>query len=179
MRVVARDGIRGVSHRAVATEADTSLRATTYYFASKDDLLAQALGHYVDERITRVEEAGRTLAADGGGSVDRAAELLAEFVVDELAAGHARLVAEYEFALESTRSSALAAEYHRFRRALLGLLTSALEQAGSTEPEVDARLVLAAVRGIELDALTGTDDGAAVRRQCRRLVQTLLARDDT
>lgn len=179
LRVVAREGIRGVTHRAVAAEAGTSLRATTYYFASKDDLLAQALAAYVDERLARVEQTGTTLTA-GLRTPDDAAELLADFVADELGAGHARLVAEYELALEATRSPTLAAEYRRFRDALLTRLAELLEAAGSAEAEVDAQLILAAVRGIELDALTGTGDPATqhVRATCHRLVHALLRRGE-
>ena len=36
LRVMTRDGIRAVTHRAVAAELGHSLRATTYYFASID-----------------------------------------------------------------------------------------------------------------------------------------------
>ena len=180
LRVVASEGIRGVTHRSVAAEAGTSLRATTYYFSSKEDLLDQALVHYVDERIARVEEAGAALTRNGPLSVARAAELLAAFVADELTAGHARLVAEYELALEATRSATLAANYARFREALIGLLTALAAAAGSAQPELDAHLILAAVRGIELDALTrpGGVDPALVDEQCRRLVEALLPGPD-
>ncbi|MCC6524571.1 MAG: TetR family transcriptional regulator, partial [Polyangiaceae bacterium] len=46
LRLLAREGPRGVTHRAVAAEAGTSLRATTYYFASREELLTEALRHY-------------------------------------------------------------------------------------------------------------------------------------
>ncbi len=35
LRVLAREGPRGVTHRAVAREAGTSVRATTYYVDSR------------------------------------------------------------------------------------------------------------------------------------------------
>lgn len=43
IRVVAGRGIAGLSHRAVAAEADVPLGSTTYHFASLDDLLIAAL----------------------------------------------------------------------------------------------------------------------------------------
>lgn len=181
LQVVARDGIQGVTHRSVAAEAGASLRATTYYFSSKDDLLQQALAHYVDDRIVRVEEAAAALAQGDPLSTDHATELLTAFVSEELTAGHARLVAEYELALEATRSASLAAHYERFRTALIALLSALTETAGSSSPELDAQLILATVRGIELDALTRRDgpDGALVDQQCRRLVEALLSRPGT
>jgi DNA-binding transcriptional regulator YbjK len=42
LRVIGRDGVAGLTHRAVADEAGVSLAATTYYFASKADLLREA-----------------------------------------------------------------------------------------------------------------------------------------
>jgi len=176
LRVIADKGIRGVTHRAVAQEAGTSLRATTYYFASKDDLLGQALTHYVDDRIDRVAEAQAAVTDGDTLSVDRAAAVLAAFVIDELTAGHARLIAEYELALEATRSPRLAEQYARFREALIGLLSSVVAAAGSAAPDVDAHLILAAVRGIELDALTRPDGlpEEQVHARCARLVRALL-----
>ena len=43
MRIVVRDGVRGVRHRAVAAEAGVPLSATTYYFKDIDDLLIHGL----------------------------------------------------------------------------------------------------------------------------------------
>lgn len=180
LRVIAEHGIRGVTHRAVAEEAGTSLRATTYYFASKDDLLIQALTHYVDDRIDRVTEAQAALIDSEVLSPEHAAAVLADFIIDELTAGHARLVAEYELALEATRSGELAEQYGRFREALIGLLWRVMAAAGSADPGVDAHLILAAVRGIELDALTNpavVPDGQ-VHERCERLVRALIVRSD-
>jgi DNA-binding transcriptional regulator YbjK len=43
LRVAARDGISGISHRTVAAEADVPLGSTTYHFTSLDELLVAAL----------------------------------------------------------------------------------------------------------------------------------------
>ena len=42
LRVIARDGLRAVSHRAVAAEAAVPLAATTYYFHDLADLIAES-----------------------------------------------------------------------------------------------------------------------------------------
>ena len=49
LRVMVRDGVRGVRHRAVAQEADVPLSATTYYFKDIHDLLADALTLYAKD----------------------------------------------------------------------------------------------------------------------------------
>ncbi|WP_083792889.1 TetR/AcrR family transcriptional regulator [Kribbella flavida] len=43
LRVVARDGVSGVSHRTVAREAGRPATAAAYYFSGIDGLLLQAL----------------------------------------------------------------------------------------------------------------------------------------
>lgn len=51
LRIVVRDGVRGVRHRAVAAEADVPLSATTYYFKDINDLLADAFTLFVEKTI--------------------------------------------------------------------------------------------------------------------------------
>ena len=48
MRIVVRDGVRAVRHRAVAAEAQVPLSATTYYFKDIDDLLTDTFAQYVE-----------------------------------------------------------------------------------------------------------------------------------
>ena len=64
LRVLARDGTRGVTHRAVAAEAGTSVRATTYHFASREELLREALRHYADTAGSRIERLATPIALD-------------------------------------------------------------------------------------------------------------------
>ena len=54
LRVMVRDGVRGVRHRAVALEADVPLSATTYYFKDIHDLLADALTLYAKEVMENI-----------------------------------------------------------------------------------------------------------------------------
>ncbi|RDI54153.1 TetR/AcrR family transcriptional regulator [Nocardia mexicana] len=64
-RVIADKGIEGLTHRAVAAAAGMPLGATTYHFASKDDLIEAALrravdrfAHYLDEWRTARPQLG-------------------------------------------------------------------------------------------------------------------------
>ena len=48
LRVIEREGVAGVTHRTVATEAGVPTTSTTYHFTSLDDLgaaIAEAAGH--------------------------------------------------------------------------------------------------------------------------------------
>lgn len=42
MRIIGREGLANLTHRKVAAEAEVSLAATTYFYASKEDLIADA-----------------------------------------------------------------------------------------------------------------------------------------
>ncbi|MEV0373748.1 TetR family transcriptional regulator [Streptomyces sp. NPDC050636] len=55
-RVIAVRGIEGLTHRAVAEEAGVPLGATTYHFATKDDLIHAALDRSVDRYAVYLEE---------------------------------------------------------------------------------------------------------------------------
>ena len=100
--VIARDGIPAVTHRRVATEAGVPLGSLTYWFATKDDLLREALRLFVDEETERLNGV--------------AAELTEGMPPDEIAARFASVlesgdgigqVAQFELYLEAARNPAL------------------------------------------------------------------------
>jgi TetR/AcrR family transcriptional regulator, regulator of biofilm formation and stress response len=71
-------GVEGLTHRRVAQVAGVSLRSTTYYFATLEDLLEEAMR----------ELAGRDIAAlrerFAGRSADEVPEVLAAYIVDSV-----------------------------------------------------------------------------------------------
>ncbi|KAF1054989.1 MAG: HTH-type transcriptional regulator RcdA [Stenotrophomonas maltophilia] len=48
MRLIVRDGVRAVRHRAVAAEAGVPLSATTYYFKDIQDLITDTFSLFVE-----------------------------------------------------------------------------------------------------------------------------------
>ena len=93
MRILIRDGVRAVRHRAVAAEAQVPLSATTYYFKDIDDLLTDAFAQCVERSAaymaklwTNTETMLRELVARNDGSADARARL-----ADEIA----RMTMEY------------------------------------------------------------------------------------
>ena len=48
LRIIVRDGLRGVRHRAVAAEAGVPLSATTYYFRDIKDLISDSFVLFVE-----------------------------------------------------------------------------------------------------------------------------------
>ncbi|HWH26589.1 MAG TPA: TetR family transcriptional regulator [Pseudolysinimonas sp.] len=55
-RVIARDGLGGMTHRSVAREADIPVGSTTYHFADKDDLLLSVLEYSGNRALTSFPE---------------------------------------------------------------------------------------------------------------------------
>lgn len=153
LRVLAREGPRAVTHRAVAAEAGTSVRATTYYFDSRETLLREALTHYASTSMERFAR----IAADGVGAgrdpLDAAADMLAATVLSDLEEDRTGLIAEIELALEVARDPALEEAYASWERGLLEVLEGYARTLGSAHPQRDARIVLATLRGLEMEAL--------------------------
>lgn len=56
LRIIVKEGVRGVRHRAVAKEAGVPLSATTYYFKDIHDLLADAFALFVKEQMEAIEQ---------------------------------------------------------------------------------------------------------------------------
>lgn len=154
LRVLARSGPRGVTHRAVAAEAKTSLRATTYYFSSRDQLLTEALLHYADKAVARFDNLQFPLPKKAPDAIDGAAHMLAHTVLSDLEDDRVGLTAEYELVLEIGRNPSLEPAYRSWQARLESILVGYGEMFGALNPERDARLVLAALRGLEIEALS-------------------------
>lgn len=60
LRVIARDGVKSVTHRKVVAEAGQALGSTHYYYDDLDDLILTAFAHYVE---LMVEKYAHTLDA--------------------------------------------------------------------------------------------------------------------
>lgn len=153
LKVIARDGIRAVTHRSVAAELGSSVRATTYYFASIDELIEAAFVHYVSRSLERFAEVEQWLPT-GPLSVDEAARALAVIVIGDLDADRDGLVAEYSVVLEIARRPALESIYADWQAALERLLVRYGEALGAPFAQRKARITLATLRGLELEALS-------------------------
>src|ERR1700712_2499521 len=64
LAVIARVGPDGLTHRLVAAEAGLPLAATTYWFASKEDMVRAALEHAADRDLEHLEEVLRNASRD-------------------------------------------------------------------------------------------------------------------
>lgn len=136
LRVIERDGVAGVTHRSVAREAGVPTTASTYYFATLDDLLIATLLWACEESC---DEMLHALAR--GGSAREVAETLAKSVNEN----RARTLAVYELYLLAGRRPELRPAARRW----LDLAVSVVRPA---DP-VAFRVLLAAVDGLLMQAL--------------------------
>lgn len=173
VRVIGRGGIASADHRAVAAEAGVPLGSTTYYFSSKDDMVARALEH-VAER-----EAERLRAQAAGGALDVGRELLperlADVVIQAWAGDRVVLLAQYELYLESARRPDLRPAAERWDQAYRELLQRGLELLGAPDPARRARLLCAGLDGLLLDHVATGSDPAELRSLAIDLIERLAA----
>ncbi|MEV0826999.1 TetR/AcrR family transcriptional regulator [Nonomuraea rubra] len=106
IEVLAREGARGLTFRAVDTEAAVPPGTASNYFANRDDLFTQ-IGGRIYERLLP-DEATMTRSREGVQDEARYAELMHE-LVDRISAFNSGYLALLELRLESTRRPELRA----------------------------------------------------------------------
>jgi DNA-binding transcriptional regulator YbjK len=175
LRILSTRGGAYVTHRNVAAEANVPIAATTYYFASKEELIKEAFRLHAEMEAKRVAAAAK--AIDTALTVDQLADQLAEFVHDGLHRSRPSLVSEYELLLQSARRPELEEFARIFLDTVRESLVEIVSQIGSTVPETDVRLMMATLAGLEVDNLATPSTAVnldELRVLTRRLLRALL-----
>ncbi|TLP60599.1 TetR/AcrR family transcriptional regulator [Microbispora triticiradicis] len=134
-------GFAAVTHRAVAGRAGLPLAATSYYFASRDQLLAEAFALLVRRELTRMRAAVRRPA---GGS----AAAVAEALTDVYAADRLRELGLWELYLQAGRDPALQAIARTWTDGCDEIVASALRGAGYPCGRSEVRFVAGLLSGL-------------------------------
>ncbi|QQD20656.1 TetR family transcriptional regulator [Oceanospirillaceae bacterium ASx5O] len=165
LRIVVRDGVRGIRHRAVAAEAEVPLAATTYYFRDIDELIVDTFTLYTEKALLDVDDLTRrfnqpwlrTAAADGP---DRQA--VQDFMVTQVMTymRHQLLeqrdlrIAEQAFRYEAIINPAIRRLALLHRQALLDKATDFFRHIlPSAQPQADAEILLGLFHTLEYNAL--------------------------
>ncbi|SCK40183.1 transcriptional regulator, TetR family [Streptomyces sp. WMMB 714] len=152
IEVLAREGARGLTFRAVDAEADVPAGTASNYFTSRDDLLTQAGGRIRVRMTPDPAEVARAL-----GSAPPHRELVAElmrWLVRRMAEERTGYLAMLELRLEATRRPALRSELTRTVRADLAENVRVHLEAG-LPGDADTVLVLyLAMTGLLLEQFT-------------------------
>ncbi|WP_231644904.1 MULTISPECIES: TetR/AcrR family transcriptional regulator [Sciscionella] len=141
LRVIERDGVAGVTHRTVASEAGIPTASTTYHFATLDELLIATLLTGAKDMATEVYWMIDHVRSHGR----RAAAEIAALIAHALGPQRGRTMAEYELYLLAARRPSLRPAARRW----LDVLTSMVRH----DDEVAFRVFLAAIDGLLIQGL--------------------------
>ena len=163
-----------VTHRRVATEAGVSLSSTTWHYATKTDILQAALSWTARREVERIRAIADRLGDSGFDPPAWAGEL-AEWLIEEVTGGRELAVALYRLQVELLDSAAAAKVHREWGEELRTVGERALAHSPTTTPELDVRLIAAALDGLRMGVLSsGEQDVDWLRPVVRRQVQALL-----
>ncbi|MEN2417272.1 TetR family transcriptional regulator [Streptomyces rimosus] len=151
IEVLAKEGARGLTFRAVDTEAAVPAGTASNYFANRDDLLTQA-GARVYERL-QPDEA--TIARQRASAPDREtyAQLMRE-LIGRISAFRTGYLALLELRLEATRRPALRALLTERVRADVDANVTYHEESGLPGDATAVRLLYLAFNWLIVEQLT-------------------------
>lgn len=167
-------GLSAVTHRAVAARAALPLAATTYYFASLQDLRDQALRHLADGWLQRAHATvgGLPQRLDGADDVARALVRVVTGAGQTADTPPHHLFVMYERYLEAGRHPPLRPLVVAYNDELATLAQEVLQRGSFPCSQQHARLALAVVDGALITALA---EGQPPTRTAARTLATLIA----
>jgi AcrR family transcriptional regulator len=169
VRVLDRDGMRGLTYRSVAQEAGVSHGLVRHHFGSRDALIHEAVLDHAERSLqsTRLESGTGRLA--------------------DLGAGTSRMVTDaqnlpgvdYELVLEARRRPALAPAVHALYDRYLDATRRELDRIGLADDEPLVRLVFAALDGLVIQMLVygRVDEADAAIARLHELLADRLPRE--
>ena len=159
LTLLGRGGSGAVTHRSVAAEADVPLAATTYYFATKDELVLEAFALAMTEDVASLGGA-EPLAGDDPPTVPQVAAWLAGLLLPAPDDDRASRLVLLELEIEAARRPDLAPLSRAWTDAYVRTVSPALARLGSGEPERDAWIVVTALEGMKLELLASGERDA-------------------
>lgn len=174
---IAREGMRGFTHRAVDRTAGLAEGSTSYYFRTREALMFAALS-----RMTDLDTADIGDLPTLGDTVDveTLTTLAAAVLMRWLTEGRERTLARYELSMEATRRPELREMLVRFGAVFGAMTESMLAAAGVGEPKRRAHALVAYVDGLVFHQLTrvgsGELDEQELHAACRDLLCMALSR---
>ncbi|SIQ17038.1 TetR/AcrR family transcriptional regulator [Aquipseudomonas alcaligenes] len=173
LRIIVREGLRGVRHRAVAAEAGVPLSATTYYFNDIQDLIADSFALFVKRSSASLaalwagmEDDFRRIAAAIEQDPRARRELVTHFI--DLAVAHVlakmrahddELLVELAFRQEALTNPQLRPLFLAHQQLRFRFAERAVRAMGSKAPVEDAQVLTTLVLRMEYHAIVdGVED---------------------
>ena len=142
-------GVQATTHRAVAEAASVPVATTTYYFASLDEMLEEALLLFVTEEAARLRALEDELDATTATPYEIAQRFARELAEGSPWPSPLKRV-QFELYLEASRRPRLSAAARQCVAMYVELTEAALRAAGSARPAEGARLFVALADGLGL-----------------------------
>jgi len=191
LRIVAREGIRGVKHRAVAKEANVPLASTTYYFKDIEELISDAFMLFAEKNLQLLDlfygELHRLVTNYDLDEIQRDTEVRDKFVTSlvEMGLGYIKaqvkfrkqdVLAEMAFLLEAVRDERLKPLAREFRSVWYSRLTDFLVLTNTSSPKEDAMLIISAVQGLLYEGIIndGEIDDVKTKSILKRAIHILM-----
>ena len=173
IHLVATRGLRGLTHRAVDTEAGLPPGSTSYYLRTRNALLTACVNRMLTRDLTGMPASGREVKV-------APLELLVGMTVGLARDRPDDLVARYELSLEASRQPELRAAINEGGGQLRVLLAQLLDGLGVPDPSEAAWPVAAMMDGLLYDRVAGAGATlspeafeAGVRRSVTALIEGL------
>ena len=163
VRVVARSGLDGVTYRSVAEEAGLSHGAASYHFATRDEMIQEALlwaaRHSIQTSRISVDGKLEDLASD-------LPQLMTDFPEESMFS--------FELVLAAVRRPELAADIRASYYEFIDAVRASLENLGFGDDLELARVVFATIDGLSIQHLIyrdrrATEEGVKVLHGLLRL----------
>ena len=201
---LARDGMRGLTHRAVDRTAGLPEGSASYYFRTRQALLQATVERLAERDSTDMLASGAVVdsaamvdsaaVADSAAVMDSAAvadsaavppppgqelsafaALAAALVESWLTAGRERQLARYELSLEATRRPELRQTLVTTGAAIRAVIAGRFAAAGVPEPAQRAADFAAFIDGLLFDQIAGAGNRELTAPDLRAAIDTLLA----
>ena len=194
LNVIARDGVRGTTHRAIAREAGVQLSLTTYYFRDLNELISLAFRMFMDrdyggmteqwqKAFRYLDQFSPTDLADAETRC-RIVDYCTKRIVDHVRLGLTEhpegLAVEHHFFYEALNDPELQELSALHRDRLLRPMVRFCAYFNATDPETDACLLLGTITRLEYEALPFVPDNVnykSIRNEIRRIVGWIVNSD--
>jgi DNA-binding transcriptional regulator YbjK len=164
---LARDGMRGLTHRAVDRAAGLPEGSVSYYYRTRQALLQATVERLAERDAAEVPALPQH---DLDAFADAAAELLQRW----LTTGRQRQLARYELALEATRRPELRKVLVAAGAGLRAMIAERFAAAGVSEPRHRAHDFAAFLDGLIFDQIAGAGTRKLTTADLRATIGALL-----
>lgn len=160
LRLIVKEGIRGVRHRAVAKEANVPLASTTYYFKNIKVLISDSLTYFAEKTLWMNRELENrsfeliNYLSEQEGTRDEEhlltylSQFICEHIREQVSRSDDRIL-EMAFHEEALRNSQLADAICTLDDSFLTTIKHFFEQLGSSTSLADAYQVLGLIKLLE------------------------------